>query len=520
MARDISKILDQFAREANRQAATDRRKFEADRRDQKRRDAASQSAKAELMNAQLEEEIACLNGLLATALQTDNYLNLDHLKLQIQIPEFDPGLLGVEEPKPAVSDYKPAPLGFLKGLLPGAKTRHASEMAIARSEYQRAVAAYKESNAIRKLKLQEAQSAHQAMAEATKKRVSEQHDQIERVKAAMQSGDPDVIASYFDSALERSSYPDSFPSRRRIAYVPESKQLVIELDLPNLDVVPKVKEFKYVKTKNLISEVMRSASDRKRIYSSVVCQIAIRTLHEVFETDRLTNVETVVLNGHVSSVDAATGKDVHPCVISVRATRSTFQDLELSRVDPVACLTALNACISKKPDELVPIRPVLEFDMVDPRFIQEADVLSDLDRRPNLMELTPGEFESLITNLFQRMGLETRQTQASRDGGVDCVAFDPRPIFGGKVVIQAKRYKNTVGVSAVRDLYGTLQNEGASKGILVTTSGFGKASFEFASGKPIELLSGSHLLHLLAEHAGVEAKIVVPNDWKDAVPDT
>lgn len=157
--------------------------------------------------------------------------------------------------------------------------------------------------------------------------------------------------------------------------------------------------------------------------------------------------------------------------------------------------------------------------MVDRRFVQEADVLSGLDRRPNLMELTPSEFESLITNLFSRMGLETRQTQASRDGGVDCVAFDPRPIFGGKVVIQAKRYKNTVGVSAVRDLFGTLQNEGASKGILVTTSGFGKASFEFAEGKPIELLSGSNLLFLLAEHAGIEAKIIMPDDWSDAPRD-
>ena len=118
------------------------------------------------------------------------------------------------------------------------------------------------------------------------------------------------------------------------------------------------------------------------------------------------------------------------------------------------------------------------------------------------------------------MGLETRQTQASRDGGVDCVAFDPRPIFGGKVVIQAKRYKNTVGVSAVRDLYGTMQNEGASKGILVTTSGYGKASFEFAEGKPIELLSGSHLLYLLAEHASVEAKIEMPENWHDPLPDS
>jgi restriction system protein len=134
------------------------------------------------------------------------------------------------------------------------------------------------------------------------------------------------------------------------------------------------------------------------------------------------------------------------------------------------------------------------------------------------MELTPGEFESLITNLFEKMGLATRQTQASRDGGVDCVAFYPRPIFGGKVVIQAKRYKHTVGVSAVRDLFGTMQNEGASKGIAVTTSGYGSASFALAEGKPLELLSGAHLLYLLEEHAGIEAKIEPPEEWVDPAP--
>src|SRR5437899_2118821 len=158
--------------------------------------------------------------------------------------------------------------------------------------------------------------------------------------------------------------------------------------------------------------------------------------------------------------------------------------------------------------------------MVDPRFIEETDVLSELDQRPNLMELTPKEFESLITNLFEKMGLETRQTQPSRDGGVDCVAYDAPPILGGEVVIQAKRYKHTVVVSAVRDLFGTMQNEGASKGILVTTSGYGKSSFDFAAGKPLELLSGTHLLYLLAEHAGIEARIEPPEDWVDPAADT
>jgi restriction system protein len=205
--------------------------------------------------------------------------------------------------------------------------------------------------------------------------------------------------------------------------------------------------------------------------------------------------------------------------VTVRTSRETFLSLDLRNVEPLACLKGLNASVSKSPSELLPVRPILEFDMVDPRFVQESDVLATLDTRPNLMDLSPGEFESLITNLFEKMGLETRQTQASRDGGVDCVAYDPRPIFGGKVVIQAKRYKHTVGVSAVRDLFGTMQNEGASKGILVTTSGYGKSSFVFADGKPLELLSGTHLLYLLAEHAGIEARIEPPEDWVDPASD-
>jgi restriction system protein len=146
-------------------------------------------------------------------------------------------------------------------------------------------------------------------------------------------------------------------------------------------------------------------------------------------------------------------------------------------------------------------------------------VLGQLDQRPNLAVLTPQEFEGLITNLFEKMGLETRLTQASRDGGVDCVAWDMRPIVGGKVIVQAKRYRHTVGVSAVRDLYGTVLNEGAAKGILVTTSGYGSASFQFADKKPLLLISGGELLYLLDQHSGVKAKIEFPEEWVDPRPD-
>jgi restriction system protein len=79
-------------------------------------------------------------------------------------------------------------------------------------------------------------------------------------------------------------------------------------------------------------------------------------------------------------------------------------------------------------------------------------------------------------------------------------------VRGGKYVVQAKRYTETVDVSAVRDLYGTVLNEGANRGILVTTSNYGPDSYEFAKGKPITLLNGSNLLHLLNKH-GYNARI-------------
>lgn len=148
--------------------------------------------------------------------------------------------------------------------------------------------------------------------------------------------------------------------------------------------------------------------------------------------------------------------------------------------------------------------------MVDRRFVESGDVLADLESRPNLMDLTPFEFEQLVGNLFTKMGLESKQTRASRDGGVDVVAYDVRPVIGGKVVIQAKRYRHTVGVSAVRDLFGTMNHEGANKGILVTTSTYGPDAYDFIKNKPIELVDGGGLLYYLEQHAGMKARIVFP----------
>jgi hypothetical protein len=46
-----------------------------------------------------------------------------------------------------------------------------------------------------------------------------------------------------------------------------------------------------------------------------------------------------------------------------------------------------------------------------------------------------------------------------------------------------------VSVAAVRDLYGAVINEGANKGILVTTSDYYSDAYEFIRGKPLHYIT-------------------------------
>jgi restriction system protein len=501
------------AQEAERRRRERLKAAAATERDAKRRYAEVRQCEVDDLNTGIAGRLAELEGLLAATLEVDDHIDLASLTKAWDEPDFGPGDLGRAEPAPVLEPR--APLSGLKSAMPGARRKHEAAVEQARQEHAAAVDAHTSREQERTRKLARARAAHDAHVARLRADHDADNAAVDQFIGAVAAREPDALAEYFGLVLSSSRYPEGFPRWHRLAYVPESCQLVVEIELPRADVVPAEKVFRYVKARDEVTSTAAPATDRKRRYGETLAQVTLRSVHELFEADRDGAVDTIVLNGIVDSIDPRTGRPIRPCLITLRTTRETFEEVDLARVDPHACLRHLNAAVSKSPTELAPVRPVLEFDMVDARFVEESDVLGGLDQRPNLMDLTPGEFESLITNLFERMGLETRQTQASRDGGVDCVAFDPRPIFGGKVVIQAKRYKNTVGVSAVRDLYGTMQNEGASKGILVTTSGYGKASFQFAEGKPLELLGGSHLLYLLQDHAGIEARIEPPEDWID-----
>jgi restriction system protein len=516
------RAAERYQRQLDRDMEKDRKQAEREAKQQYLEDRLQEAQDAnDTAAARIEE----LQSVLQQSLEVDDTIDFGALRITEEFKPFKPPTrLTVQAPKPQRELFTSrmtaaAPVGFFEKLFHGEHgkgqrvLKHQEEQASrAEQGYREALAGWEVAEQGRTAQLTLLREDYDVQRKAFEAKKAQRNADVDALEAAYRAGDSEAVVTYNTMVLERSAYPEGFPQEFRLAYSPESKELVIDYELPDVSVVPTEADYKYVKSRDVIEVKPRKPAEIKALYQDVVAATALRTLHEVFEADQGGHLDVATFSGFVQTVDPTTGRDIRPYLVSVRAAKEEFEKFNLGRVEKKACLRNLGAQVSAQPEECVPVKPVVEFNMVDSRFVEGSDVLAELDSRPNLMELNPFEFENLVGNLFSQMGLETRQTQCSRDGGVDCVAFDTRPILGGKVVIQAKRYSNTVGVSAVRDLYGTMMNEGATKGILVTTSGYGKDAFNFAKDKPIELIDGGGLLYLLENYAGTKARIIFLSD--------
>lgn len=360
----------QAAISASKRAAT-----EAER-DRKRLHQEAQTARVDNMNADIEVRLDALQHLLHHTLDVDDYLDLDDLKEIYTPPTFNPGKLTTAGPPPH-KPLLPVPPSGLARLRKKNVAAHEEETRMAEERYADEWANYERKEQHRIDELDAALKKHEDQIAEERARCSLQHEEIEVFKDELASDDADAIVAYFGLVLQSSLYPDDFPTHRLVAYIPESRQLVVEIDLPMLSVIPNIRAHRYVKTRDNISDAARPVSEIKRLYADVIAQVTVRTLHELYEADRERWIDTIVLNGRVDAVDPGTGRDVHPYLLSVRTTREEFANLDLTRVEPIACLKSLNAVVSRKPTELAPIRPVLELSMVDSRFVEETNVSSE-----------------------------------------------------------------------------------------------------------------------------------------------
>ena len=114
--------------------------------------------------------------------------------------------------------------------------------------------------------------------------------------------------------------------------------------------------------------------------------------------------------------------------------------------------------------------------------------LQAASRDPALLELlAPTDFERLISDLFRERGYHVLAVTPGSDLGADLVLKDEKD--GKRVLVEVKKLSRSsrISVETVRKLQGAVSREGASAGLVVSTSGSTAAAFALAAGGPIVL---------------------------------
>ncbi|MEU1123181.1 restriction endonuclease [Streptomyces sp. NPDC005899] len=475
----------QAAREQERARRAHERDMARLHREQQAEYRRRREADARQRTEELDARVGMLEGLLAAGSRVPAFRTASLARAE-DVEPFAPGQLALPVRMPDVNRYQ-AQGGWTAG-------RRAQAQQEAQARYQQDWQAAQAAEVQRQQQLALYRRQYNDWAEGQLGEIRRHNAGVAEMAVALRQGDVDAVVQYFSAALYASSaWPADFPRQVTAAFDPAGRQLVLDWELPGLAVVPESKAVRYLVGTDQEKETPRPAGQRRALYRDVLAQSMLLVLRDVFAADEFRVVESVALNGFTDDVDPVTGRPSAVFLSTVMVSRAEFAELNLQQVSAVDCLVeGLRGQLSTRPDQRVAVRPGRV-----PGDLGSGAVSHGGGGDPDLLEMDPIAFEGLVAELFRARGMRAVTTQRSNDGGVDVEALDPDPISGGKIIVQVKRYRNTVPPSAVRDLYGTVQGAGANKGVLVTTSGFGPGSYTFANGKPLTLVSGTELVDLL-----------------------
>ena len=147
-------------------------------------------------------------------------------------------------------------------------------------------------------------------------------------------------------------------------------------------------------------------------------------------------------------------------------------------------------------------------DLIDQAITTLNQKLAD-DLMAEIMAKDPTFFESLVVKLLLKMGYGGSLsdsdsgivTQQSNDGGIDGIIWEDKLGFD-KIYIQAKRWDpdKSIGRPEIQKFSGALRDEGATKGLFITTARFSDGARASADKQHIVLVDGPRLTKLMIEY--------------------
>jgi restriction system protein len=296
----------------------------------------------------------------------------------VQHPPFDPGSLATPVPPMPQLIYPPEPV-YQEPIAPtglssafGGKKRHEETVAQARvdfavthrgwhehctrmhAEYSAEFTRRQQAEHERVRRLHEAQAVYQGQCHQREVEAEAQNHTLTKFINDLAFDVESAIQDYVSVVLSNSVYPEAFPISYDHRFDIGSRELTLTVTVPGPSKLPAVREYRYVKAKDEILPIALPVRERKERYAGAVWQVALRTLHEIFEADRAGKISSVALTVDTSHVAPATGRPEKVPLVVVAADRQTFITFDLAQVVPHATLTHMGAALSQSPLDLTP----------------------------------------------------------------------------------------------------------------------------------------------------------------------
>jgi restriction system protein len=367
------RVAERFQVQVSRAAAAERKRLEKEAREAH---IAAMEAKTEERNFKLAEVYAEIDSLLAATLELDDYVNLEALRVVVEHPPFGRPELEVPVPKPGSIADPPEPTFVApdepKGLFSlFRKRKHAAAVAKAQEAHEEALAEWQAKLEQMRVRRHAALEAHihaearrVAALEAERTRyarecaareaeATERNKQLDELIANLGYGTLEAVQEYVAIVLSNSVYPEHFAVTHEFEFEPSLAELRLRVLAPGPEKIPQVKAYKYTKSTDEITAMSLSQTLCRDRYASAVHQVALRSIHEVFESDRRGLIKTISLTVGTDTVDPATGRQTYVPFVVVGVERESFIEFNLSAVIPALTLDRLGAAVSKNPYGLI-----------------------------------------------------------------------------------------------------------------------------------------------------------------------
>jgi len=182
---------------------------------------------------------------------------------------------------------------------------------------------------------------------------AERNRRLDELITNLGYGTPDAIQEYVSIVLSNSVYADHFQVTHEFEFDPSMAELRLRVLVPGPAEIPVTKSYKYTKAADEITSTSLSQKECRDRYAGAIHQVALRSFHEVFESDRRGLIKTISLEVGANTIDPATGQRTYLAFVIAAAERELFRAFELSAVVPALTLGRLGAAVSRNPYSLI-----------------------------------------------------------------------------------------------------------------------------------------------------------------------